>query len=154
MKTVWSGAAHGPARDYETYSREHRFEITGKPPIVGSADPAFMGDGGRHNPEDLLVAALSACHMLWYLHLCAEAGIIVTAYEDGAEGSMETDGGGGGRFTSATLRPSVTVTPESDLDAARALHGTAHDKCFIANSVNFPVSCEPELSVSCPTPEG
>ena len=144
MKTVWSGAAHGPARDYKTYSREHRFEIAGKPPIFGSADSAFWGDASLHNPEDLLVAALSACHMLWYLHLCTAKGVVVTAYEDSAEGIMLEEPRKG-RFTEVTLRPLVTITPESDAERARQLHERAHAECFIANSVNFPVRCEPRI---------
>ena len=144
VRTVWSGAAEGPARDYKTYSREHSFEIAGKPPIRGSADPAFMGDPSLHNPEDLLVAALSACHMLWYLHLCTAKGVVVTAYEDAAEGTM-VEAPGNGRFTQVALNPVVTITPESDAARAEALHERAHAECFVANSVNFPVRCAPTI---------
>ena len=149
VKTVWSGAAHGPARDYKTYSREHRFEIVGKLPIIGSADPAFMGDAGLHNPEDLLVAALSACHMLWYLHLCTAAGIVVTAYEDSAEGTM-LEAPRNGRFTEVILHPVVTVTQDSDAARAEALHERAHAECFVANSMNFPVRCAPTILKAAP----
>lgn len=144
----WTGNRGIGTGAYTAYGRDHVFGAPGKPPVAGSADPAFRGDDNRYNPEELLVASLSACHMLWYLHLCAEADVTVTAYEDAAEGVMETDGNGGGRFTSVTLCPRVTVTPHSDPERARALHEGAHARCFIANSVNFPVSCAPELSVS------
>ncbi|MDJ0609640.1 MAG: OsmC family protein, partial [Kiloniellales bacterium] len=113
-------------------------------PIEGSSDPAFLGDPARHNPEDLLVAALSACHMLWYLHLCAVKGVVVTAYRDAAEGTMLEEPRKG-RFTEVILRPEVTITAESDAERARQLHERAHAECFIANSVNFPVRCEPEI---------
>ncbi len=144
VKTIWSGAEKGLARDYATYSREHRFEIAGKPPIIGSADAAFRGDPARHNPEDLLVASLSACHMLWYLHLCTVKGVAVEAYEDSAEGIMVEEPRGG-RFAELTLRPLVTVSADSDAAAAEALHERAHAACFIANSVNFPVRCRPRI---------
>lgn len=144
----WTGNRGIGTGAYTAYGRDHVLGAPGKPPVPGSADPAFRGDDDRYNPEELLIASLSACHMLWYLHLCAEARVTVTAYEDTAEGVMETDGDGVGRFTSVTLRPRVTVTPESDPEQARALHENAHARCFIANSVNFPVSCAPALSVS------
>jgi len=120
----------------------------GKPDIHGSADPAFQGDRTRWNPEELLVASLSACHKLWYLHLAAEAGIIVTAYADRAEGVIEIGLDGAGRFKSVVLRPTVTAAAGSDVGRARTLHKPAHEKCFIANSVNFPVMCEPEIVVA------
>ena len=144
VMTVWTGAAAGPTRDYEGYSRAHRIEIPGKPAIEGSSDPAFMGDPARHNPEDMLVAALSACHMLWYLHLCAVKGVVVVAYEDPAEGTMVA-APRNGRFTEVVLRPRVTITDASDAALAGALHERAHAECFIANSVNFPVRCQPEI---------
>ncbi len=144
VKTVWTGAEQGPARDYKSYSRDCRLEIDGKPPIDGSADPAFRGDPARHNPEDLLVASLSACHMLWYLHLCTVKGVTVTAYEDSAEGTMVAEPHNG-RFTEVTLRPVVTITPDSDAEVAEALHEPAHAECFVANSVNFPMRCEPKI---------
>ncbi|MEJ1937772.1 OsmC family protein, partial [Nostoc sp. NIES-2111] len=103
---------------------------------------AFRGDPARVNPEEMLVASLSACHMLWYLHLASEAGLVVTGYEDAAEGVME-ENREGGRFTSVVLRPRIRVAGAFDLESARALHERAHALCFIANSVNFPVTCEP-----------
>ncbi len=138
----WVGAAAGPTRDYAVYSREYAVEIAGKPPLRGSADAMFRGDAGLHNPEDLLVASLAACHMLVYLADAARAGLAVLAYEDAASGTMRFEGGGG-RFTQVTLRPRVTVAPGADLGLALALHDRAHAGCFIASSVNFPVRHEP-----------
>ena len=135
----WTGNTGQGTSSYRTYGRAHEIHVQGKPPIPGSSDPAFRGDPARYNPEEMLVAALSSCHMLWYLHLCAEAGVIVTAYEDHAEGTMEESGAGGGRFINVTLRPRVSVTQASAVDRAHALHDRAHQLCFIANSVNFPV---------------
>lgn len=143
-KVTWTGGAQGPAKDYRSYSREHLIEIDGKAPIKGSSDPAFRGDAALHNPEDMLVASLSACHMLWYLHLCTVNGIAVVAYEDNARGVMVEDGDGAGRFESVTLTPKVTIAA-GDPDKAVALHGQAHAKCFIANSMNFPVGHDPEI---------
>jgi len=140
----WTGAAQGPITDYRSYSRDYRIEIAGKPSLEGSADPAFRGDSARHNPEDLLVAALSACHLLTYLALCARAGISVVAYRDAASGTMVQDGGGG-HFTEVVLRPQVTLAAGSDTAEARRLHAVAHGDCFIAASVNFPVRNEPEI---------
>ncbi|MHA1536281.1 MAG: OsmC family protein [Alphaproteobacteria bacterium] len=143
---VWTGAEHGPAREYNTYSREHRIEIAGKPPIPGSADPAFRGDGERHNPEEMMIAAISSCHMLWYLHLCTASGVVVTSYTDAAEGTMIEEPGNG-RFTEIVLRPTVTIAGGSKPKLAEALHQPAHAECFIANSVNFPVRCEPTIVI-------
>lgn len=146
----WTGNRGSGTSGYVAYGRDHVIGADGKPPLPGSSDPAFRGDAARYNPEELLVASLSACHMLWYLHLCAEAGVTVTAYEDSADGAMETDGSGGGRMVSVTLRPKATLTPDSDQETARALHETAHEHCFIANSVNFPVTCAPAFSLASP----
>jgi organic hydroperoxide reductase OsmC/OhrA len=120
----------------------------GRPDLQGSSDPAFRGDAARWNPEDLLVASLSSCHMLWYLHLCAQAKITVLAYRDDATGTMVEDGGGGGRFTAVVLKPVVTIAQGGDPARAAALHGDAHRFCFISNSVNFPVEIEPEVMVA------
>ncbi|MGD1878140.1 MAG: OsmC family protein [Kiloniellaceae bacterium] len=141
---TWTGAAAGGTRTYQGYSREYRADFPGKPSITGSADPAFRGDPARHNPEDMLVLALSACHMLSYLALAALEGLEVTAYTDSAGGTMQQEGKGG-RFTEVVLRPRVTVAPGSDLTRAEALHEEAHKTCFIANSVNFPVRHEAEI---------
>jgi organic hydroperoxide reductase OsmC/OhrA len=111
--------------------------------IDGSADPAFRGDPQRWSPEEMLLAALSQCHMPWYLHLCAQAGIVVTAYADRAEGTLAEERDGSGRFVEATLRPRIALTDAGRHGEDAALHGRAHDLCFIVQSVNFPVACEP-----------
>jgi organic hydroperoxide reductase OsmC/OhrA len=143
-RLVWTGAAQGPTKDYESYSREYRIEMAGKPPLVGSADPTFRGDAAKHNPEDLLVAALAACHLLSYLHLCASAGIEVVAYADQARGKMAIKDRRM-RFVEVTLAPEVTIAA-GDLERAKALHEEAHAACFIANSVNFPVLHTPTVT--------
>ena len=143
-RLVWTGAEHGPTRDYQSYSREYRADVEGKPPLVGSSDPKFRGDASKHNPEDLLVVALSACHMLSYLAACAQAGIEVVTYEDQASGLMAIKDRKM-RFVEVTLAPHVTIAA-GDLDQARALHDKAHEDCFIANSVNFPVLHMPTVT--------
>jgi organic hydroperoxide reductase OsmC/OhrA len=148
ISVSWSGNLGTGTSAYRAYSRDHEIGAEGKPIIPGSSDPAFRGDASRWNPEELLVASLSACHKLWYLHLAAEEGIIVTAYIDRAEGVMEERPDGSGRFARVVLRPAVTVTAGSDPERAKALHHAAHEKCFIANSVSFPVACEPEIVVA------
>ena len=143
-RLVWTGAERGPTKDYQSYSREYRVEIEGKPPLAGSADPTYRGDPSKHNPEDLLVASLAACHMLSYLALCAGAGIEVVAYEDQASGLMAIKDRRM-RFVEVTLAPRVTIAA-GDLEQATALHEKAHDACFIANSVNFPVLHMPTVT--------
>jgi organic hydroperoxide reductase OsmC/OhrA len=143
----WTGNTGSGTSGYRSYERQHEiFAETEKPVIPGSSDPAFRGDPSRWNPEELLVAALSACHKLWYLHLCAEAGVVVVAYVDHAEGVMKETADGSGFFQHVILRPEVTVASGSDVGKARALHDAAHAKCFIARSVNFPVRHEPQIS--------
>ena len=142
---LWTGNTGQGTSDYRGYSRAHEIMAKGKPTLAGSSDPAFRGDPARYNPEELLVASLSTCHMLWYLHLCADAKIVVTSYEDRAEGTMIETEDGGGRFTEVTLKPAVTIGAGGDLELARTLHERAHHLCFIANSVNFPVRCEPTI---------
>lgn len=141
----WTGNTGSGTSDYRSYERRHEISVgTQKLNILGSSDPAFRGDVARWNPEELLVASLSACHKLWYLHLCAAAGIIVVDYVDHAEGFMEEADDGSGRFQRVILRPQVTVASGCDIARAKELHDLAHEKCFIANSVNFPVLHEPE----------
>jgi organic hydroperoxide reductase OsmC/OhrA len=144
VSVTWTGNLGRGTSGYRDYSRDYAIGAEVKPIILGSSDPIYRGDRSRWNPEELLVASLSACHKLWFLHLAAEAGIIVTAYSDRAEGMMETSSDGSGRFTKVVLRPTVTVAA-GDLDRARSLHEAAHEKCFIANSVNFPIECEPQI---------
>lgn len=145
VKVVWTGDLGSGTSSYTAYSRDYEMRAPGKPAIAGSSDPAFRGDASRWNPEELLVASLSACHKLWYLHLCAKAGVIVTKYEDRAEGVMIEEDGGEGQFSSVVLRPRVTISPDSDAELAERLHKAAHDNCFIARSVSFPVSHEPVI---------
>jgi organic hydroperoxide reductase OsmC/OhrA len=147
LRVTWTGNQGTGTSSYRAYSRSHEISAEGKPSIAGSSDPAFHGDPARWSPEDLLVAALSACHKLWYLGLCAQEGITVVAYEDDAEGSMVESGDGSGQFTEVVLRPKVVLAAGSDIEKARALHHTAHEKCFIAKSVNFLVKCVPDVSV-------
>ncbi|MEG9883501.1 MAG: OsmC family protein [Hyphomicrobiales bacterium] len=138
---TWISAAAGGTKSYQGYSRKYRADFPGKPSIAGSADPAFRGDPALHNPEDMLVLALSACHMLSYLALAALEGLEVVAYEDAASGTMQQEGKGG-HFVEVVLRPTVTLAAGSDLSRAEVLHAAAHETCFIANSVNFPVRHE------------
>jgi organic hydroperoxide reductase OsmC/OhrA len=145
LRLDWTGARQGPTLNYETYSREYRVEIDGKPAITGSSDPAFRGDSALINPEDMLLAALSSCHMLSYLALCARMRIAVIAYADQASGIMSETAPHRMGFTEVTLRPRVTVATGTDLAKANALHEKAHEICFIANSVNFPVRHEAEI---------
>ena len=146
VTVTWTGNQGAGTRNYRGYGRNHDIACPGKPVIHGSADPTYRGDSARHNPEDLLVAALSACHMLWYLHLCASAGVVVTVYEDHAVGKMQTHVDGTGEFTQVTLQPRVTITGESDALTAESLHEKAGAMCFIARSVNFPVAHVPETT--------
>jgi organic hydroperoxide reductase OsmC/OhrA len=148
-RLVWTGAMKGPTASYEDYSREYRIDFQGKPSLRATAAPVYRGDPALHNPEDLLVAALSGCHCLSYLALCARAGIHVTGYEDEVYGKMERVNGVT-KFTEVVLHPKVSVAPGTDAEKANALHERAHTVCFIASSVNFPVRHEPTISVTAP----
>jgi organic hydroperoxide reductase OsmC/OhrA len=136
---TWTGNTDAGTASYRGYERAHEIAAMGKPTIPGSSDPSFRGDPVRWNPEELLLASISACHQLWYLHLCAVNGVVVTAYRDEAVAVMVEDETGGGRFESATLRPHVTIAAGSDSEKAQALHHQANVQCFVANSLNFPV---------------
>ncbi|MGW4465408.1 OsmC family protein [Micromonospora sp. NPDC004704] len=148
---TWTGNRGTGTSGYRDYHRDHEVAADGPVTIAGSSDPAFRGDRTRWNPEQLLVASLSQCHLLWYLHLCAEAGVVVTGYVDRAVGAM-TEDADGGRFTEVLLRPEVTVAEPAMVEPATRLHADAHRACFIANSVNFPVRHEPTVVVAA-TPE-
>ncbi len=143
VSVTWTGNRGTGTSGYRDYARDHEVAAGGKPVLAGSSDPAFRGDPARWNPEELLVAALSQCHMLAYLHLCASSRIVVTAYSDAAEGSMAEHPDGSGEFTEVVLRPRVRLADPSRTREAAALHDRAHDLCFIARSVDFPVRCEP-----------
>lgn len=145
-RLTWTGNLGTGTDSYRSYRRTHEVEADGPPPLAGSSDPHFRGDADRWNPEQLLLAALSQCHMLAYLHLCAVNGVVVTAYTDRASGTMEETGDGGGHFTRALLRPRVEVASGAMAEKAAALHEEAHRLCFIAASVNFPVEHEPVVT--------
>jgi organic hydroperoxide reductase OsmC/OhrA len=135
---TWPGNIGTGTSDYRMYERSHTLSIDGKPAILASSDTPFRGDASKHNPEDFFLASLSSCHMLWYLHLCADAGVVVLDYSDTAKGTMvQTDKGG--HFSEVCLYPKVTVSDESMIQKAIELHHTANEYCFIANSVNFPI---------------
>ena len=142
VTVTWIGNDGPGTATYRSFRRDHVVDSSGRPTIDGSSDPAFRGDADRWNPELLLVAALSDCHLLAYLHLCAVNGVVVTGYRDEATGTMEQVGDGG-RFIEVVLHPVVTVADESMIERANALHHDAHASCFIAGSVNFPVRTEP-----------
>lgn len=148
LNLLWTGNSGLGTSNYRTYERSHTISIPGKPLIEGSSDPAFRGDTSKYNPEELLVASLSSCHMLWYLHLCANSGIVVTSYSDNASGMMTETANGSGKFTEVTLRPKVQITDILRIEEAKNLHKKANELCFIANSVNFPVRHEPEIRES------
>jgi len=146
---TWTGNRGTGTSGYRDYDRDHVITSDGRPPLPGSSDPAFRGDPSRWTPEHLLVTALSQCHLMSYLHLCAEAGVVVTGYRDDPVGTMVEEGRGG-RFTEVILRPHVTVASPEMVDGARRLHEDAHRACFIASSVAFAVRHEPTIDVAGP----
>lgn len=139
----WTGNTGSGTINYQAYSRDHIIQCEGRPEIMTSSAPEFRGDPQKYSPEDLLVASLSSCHMLWYLHLCADAGVNVIEYSDIATGIMVIEKGGSGKFTEVTLNPKVLVAEDSMIEKALELHKEANKKCFIANSCNFPVLHNP-----------
>jgi len=144
---TWTGNLGKGTADYKAYLRNHVISIPGKPDIAGSSDVAFRGDPDRYSPEDSLVAACSACHMLWYLHLCAVNDVVVTNYEDRATASMAENKDGSGQFIEIVLNPVVTITDESMKEKAISLHEEANSMCFLARSVNFPIHHHPTILV-------
>jgi organic hydroperoxide reductase OsmC/OhrA len=148
VQVTWTGNLGTGTSAYRAYSREHVVTADGRAPLPGSSDPAFRGDPTRWNPEQLLVASLAQCHMLWYLHLASSAGVVVTAYEDVAHGVVAISPDGAGQFESVTLHPTVTVTESSMRDLAEKLHHDVPGLCFVARSVNFPVRHEPTIKVA------
>jgi organic hydroperoxide reductase OsmC/OhrA len=144
-KLTWTGASHGTTSSYQAYSREYEVQSGEKPVLRGSADPLYRGDPTLYNPEELLVIALSACHMLSYLSECARGGVHVVSYTDDASGAMAVKDGRM-RIVDVLLRPRVAIARGSDVERARALHERAHEECFIANSVNFPVRHDAAVS--------
>lgn len=144
VRIEWTGNEGEGTKTYRGYRRDHTIIADGKPPIPGSSDPSFRGDPSRHNPEELLVASLSSCHMLWYLHMCAVNHVVVTEYHDAASGVMEETPEGSGAFVRVVLKPVVKIS-SGNAALALALHEEAHRFCFIARSVNFPVELAPEI---------
>lgn len=144
----WTGNKGAGTSGYRDYERSHTISVENKPMIEGSSDPAFRGDKTKYNPEEMFLSSLSSCHMLWYLHFCSEAGIIVTEYVDHPTGIMEETSTGSGRFTEVTLHPTVTVKDKSMIEKAIELHHKANEFCFIANSVNFSVKHIPNVLVN------
>ena len=151
VRTTWTGDRGTGTSGYRDYDRAVTIEIDGKPALLASSDKPFRGDPSRWNPEDLLLASLSECHLLSYLYACVQAGVVVVGYEDDAAGLMVEDGRGGGAFREVVLRPRVTVADASMVEAATAAHAQANAWCFIANSVNFPVRHEPTIEVAAPS---
>lgn len=147
VNVTWTGNTGAGTSKPNAYSKNHEVRIAGKHVIEASSDPAFAGDPDRHNPEEMLVAALSQCHMLWFLSRCAKHGIMVTAYEDDAIGTMIEHRDGGGEFTNVTLHPRITLAEEANPDLLTRLHDESHHLCFIARSVNFPVEVDASYKV-------
>jgi organic hydroperoxide reductase OsmC/OhrA len=145
---MWTGNDGEGTKTYRGYRRDHVINAEGKPTLPGSSDPHFRGNPTRYNPEELLVASLSSCHMLWYLHLCAVNNIVVVAYTDHAKGWMDERENGAGAFTRVLLKPRVTILSGSNRELAQQLHHDAHDFCFIANSVKFPVETEADIAIA------
>jgi len=148
VRMDWTGNAGSGTASYQSYRRDFTIESAGKPLIAGSSDPAFHGDPTRYNPDELLVASLSSCHMLWYLHLCSVNEVVVLSYSDHATGAMKENPDGSGQFVSVRLNPKVTISHADALQRAEALHEEAHKLCFIARSVNFPVEVVPQIEVA------
>ncbi len=145
----WTGNEGSGTESYRSYNRNHLVSVAGKQhEILGSSDPSFLGDKARYNPEELFLSSLSACHMLWYLHLCSTHKVIVTDYVDHAIGTMEEDETGSGRFIAVTLQPQVKVAHVVMVDKANELHEEANKMCFIANSCNFKIAHSPVTTVS------
>ena len=144
-RIVWTGNTGTGTSSYSAYERTWDLALPGKQTVHCSNDPMLGGDPAKYNPEDLLISALSACHMLWYLHLCSQAGVTVLEYVDVPTGVGESEPSGKGRFVEAVLRPRIKITADSNADKARAIHDEIHNYCFIARSVNFPVRHEPEI---------
>ncbi|BAZ44673.1 OsmC family protein [Chondrocystis sp. NIES-4102] len=147
VQVVWTGNNGYGTNNYQAYDRSHSIIVPGKPTILGSSDVAFRGDPTKYNPEELLLASVSSCHMLWYLHLCATNCVVVTSYLDQPIGIMQENKDGSGKFVEVILKPVVTITANSDQLQAAQLHLQVHQYCFIGNSVNFPVKCQPFVQI-------
>ena len=137
---IWSGNQGSGTSNYKDFERSYHIQIENKATILGSSDPAFRGDRTKHNPEELLLAAVSSCHMLWYLHFCSENKIIVTDYIDNATAILEETERGNGKFIAIALHPTITITEKSMIEKATELHAKANEYCFVANSLNLIVT--------------
>ena len=146
VRITWTGNNGEGTSTYREYRRDHTIDVAGRPTIPASSDPSFRGDPTRYNPEQLLVAGLSSCHMLWYLHLCSANQISVIEYVDDALGTMNENPDGSGEFVAVVLRPRIKIAAGNDLSRAQALHEEAHRFCFIARSVKFPVTAQPTIT--------
>ncbi|MCO5134440.1 MAG: OsmC family protein [Phyllobacteriaceae bacterium] len=140
----WTGNRGQGTKTYHGYDRNWDLAGEGKPVVSCSNDPLLGGNAGKYNPEDLLLAAVASCHMLWYLHLASNLGIVVESYEDNPVAQGEMEPSGKGRFVSCTLRPVIAIS-QGDLDEAYAVHGRIHEFCFIARSVAFPIEIEADI---------
>lgn len=143
----WTGNKGKGTASYRAYSRDHNFQGEGKPKVNCSSDPSFRGDASRYNPEELFLASIANCHMLWYLHLCSDNGIVVLKYEDHPTGKMKENKEGSGHFESVTLHPHVELSDDKMIEKALKLHAEANRMCFIANSCNFKIGHEPVATV-------
>ncbi|MET4083266.1 organic hydroperoxide reductase OsmC/OhrA [Pedobacter sp. UYP30] len=144
-RVTWTGNKGSGTMDYRSYDRDYMISIDGKIDIPGSSDSIFLGDKSKYNPEDLLLASVSSCHMLWYLHLCSKNEVVVIEYKDEAVGMMEEVEDGSGKFKEITLFPKVIIADKAHLSLAQSLHKEANKMCFIANSLNFPIEHKPEI---------
>ncbi len=148
LTITWTGNRGPGTTGIKDYDRDHTVDAEGPPTILGTADPSFLGDPSRWNPEQLFVSSISQCHMLWYLGLCASAGVVVSEYVDHATGTLSAERGQVARFTEVVLRPRIVVTSPDMVEKATALHEKANEKCFIAQSVTCPVRHEPVVTAA------
>jgi organic hydroperoxide reductase OsmC/OhrA len=146
LEVQWTGNSGEGTKDYRSYERSHLISAKNKPTLLGSSDPAFRGDAQKWNPEELLLASLSSCHMLWYLHLCSDNKIVVISYKDEPKATMVVEETGAGSFKEASLQPTIVIVDPSQISLAEKFHEEAHKKCFIANSIKFPVKILPSIS--------
>ena len=145
-KVIWTGNTGESTKNYRSYQRNYTISVDGKAEISGSSDPAFLGNPELHNPEDFLLASVSSCHLLWYLHLCSVNKILVLEYEDLAEGTMIESENGSGKFSEIILKPNIVVAEKEMIEKAVELHEKANEYCFIANSLNFEVKHQPKIT--------
>lgn len=141
LELEWTGDLGTGTSGYRDYSRDVLARSEGRPTLELSADRPFRGDPSRWNPEVLLLAALSECHLLSFLHVAVMHGVTVVAYTDTPVGEMEQSGIGG-HFTRVLLRPRVTITDPRHAELVPRLHEEAGAACFIASSMNFPIEHE------------